>query len=100
MTVFEAAGLGLPSVSISNMVNWPDDVAVMNVRSNVPLSLDSVTPAVLAKAIQEQRHATYSPATEVSSGIVGAADRILAALDHVTRDRTPDVLSQPCVSRS
>ena len=28
MTVFEAAALGLPSLSLSNYANWPDDVAV------------------------------------------------------------------------
>ncbi|MGH9719812.1 MAG: hypothetical protein ACRD8O_06340 [Bryobacteraceae bacterium] len=54
LTVYEAASLGLPSISISSLLNWPDDVAVGRVDSNTPLVCDSLTPQTLAERILEK----------------------------------------------
>lgn len=76
MTVYEAASLGLPSISISSMVNWPDDVAVANVESNTPLSTDAITPSLLAALIEDKAESKPLAAASLSGGIVGAAERI------------------------
>ena len=77
VTVYEAAAMGLPSISISNLMNWPDDVAVAGVDSNTAISGDSVTPERLSELILEK--AGSKPpvaATELSGGVAGAAARI------------------------
>jgi len=83
LTVYEAAALGLPSVSLSNGANWPDDVAVANVDSNTPLVAESVTPELLVEAIMESISATPSPATAVSGGVAGAATRLAEYIDQM-----------------
>ncbi len=92
-TVYEAAAMGLPSISVSMMVNWPDDVAVANVMSNQALSVHSLTPERLAEAIQEATASTPTAAVDVSQGVVGAAKRIA---HHVER-AVPDAAMVPSV---
>ena len=53
-TVCEAAFLGLPSISISSGVNWPDDVAIARVRSNSALRAGGVNAADLAQLMAER----------------------------------------------
>jgi UDP-N-acetylglucosamine:LPS N-acetylglucosamine transferase len=76
MTVYEAAAIGLPSISISSFVNWPDDVAVARVSSNTPVLRDTMTPDALAKLIVERKNSRPLPARELSGGVAGAAARI------------------------
>lgn len=76
MSVYEAAAMGLPSISISNSANWPDDVAVAKVESNTPLWLGSVTADSLAKIIAEKAGTSPPAATELSGGAAKAAARI------------------------
>ncbi len=76
VTVYEAAAMGLPSISISHIENWPDDVAVIDVESNTYLSSDTITPESLSAIITEQASVKPTPATELSGGIAGAAARI------------------------
>ena len=81
MTVYEAAAIGLPSISISSFLNWPDDVAVANVEANTSISKDSVSSKELALLIREKANSKIIPATESSKGISGAAGRILHYVD-------------------
>jgi hypothetical protein len=76
LTVFEAAALGLPSVSLSNQFNWPDDVAVLNVPSNTALVAETTTPELLVKALAHSIDSQPRPAREVSGGVHGAAQRL------------------------
>jgi UDP-N-acetylglucosamine:LPS N-acetylglucosamine transferase len=86
VTVYEAAAMGLPSISVSMMANWPDDVAVANVASNTPLSTDGLTPQRLADAIQDAIASTPTPATSVSQGVFGAAERIAHLVERTVTD--------------
>lgn len=90
MTVYEAAAMGLPSISISSMVNWPDDVAVAHVESNTWLFRESVSAETLARLIEEKCHCKVPPACEASQGVPEAADRILNYLDKVKGAETTD----------
>ncbi len=76
LTVYEAAAMGLPSISVSKFVNWPDDVAVANVESNTPVYGDSLTPEALSNLIVEKACSKPRPATDHSGGIANAAARI------------------------
>jgi UDP-N-acetylglucosamine:LPS N-acetylglucosamine transferase len=84
VTVYEASALGLPSISISGVINWPDDVAMASVESNTALLLGpedfphvtSITPAQLASLIIDSSTKCLRPATDLSHGIAGAAARI------------------------
>ena len=68
--------MGLTSINLSGMANWPDDVAVANVTSNAPLSTASLTPQRLVDAIETAITSTPTPAIDVSHGVLGAAERI------------------------
>jgi UDP-N-acetylglucosamine:LPS N-acetylglucosamine transferase len=83
LTVYEAAALGLPSVSVSNLVNWPDDVAVGHVPSNIPLAAEAATPELLAEALVCSIGSQPGPAREVSDGVRGAAQRLAYRLDEM-----------------
>lgn len=89
VTVYEAAAIGLPSISISNFTNWPDDVAVADVDSNTPLFPNAATPQILSRLITENAYSQPAPARELSGGIVGAASRIAYHIDRVRRGRFP-----------
>jgi len=80
-TVFEAAAIGLPSISISNQDNWPDDVAVADVHSNTALSKGSLDPETLSQIIQERILTKPKPAVELSRGVANAAQLIAEELD-------------------
>jgi len=75
LTVYEAAAIGLPSISISNLANWPDDVAVARVPSNIALTA-SDTPEILRDAIERSIGSKPVPAIAVSGGVRSAASRI------------------------
>jgi UDP-N-acetylglucosamine:LPS N-acetylglucosamine transferase len=85
MTVYEAAAIGLPSISISSLVNWPDDVAVANVESNTPALRDSLTAEKLSTLIAKKADTEPPAATELSGGIAGAVARIAHHIDGVRR---------------
>jgi lipid A disaccharide synthetase len=82
ISVYEAAALGLPSISISNLLNWPDDVAVHHVPSNIALVRETV-PDVLVKALAESIDSRPMPAREASGGVYGAAKRIVHCLEQM-----------------
>jgi hypothetical protein len=79
-SIYEAAALGLPSISISTLANWPDDVAVAHVASNSALVARSLTPQSLRDEIVKSIAATPAPATSVSGGVTGAAERLAARI--------------------
>ncbi len=83
MTVYEAAAIGLPSVSISSLVNWPDDVAVASVHSNTALLADSTTPEELSRLITEKAAAILPADSENSKGIAGAAARVASRINRL-----------------
>ena len=85
VTVYEAAAIGLPSISISNSANWPDDVAVAKVDSNSVVWRDSVTPQELADLILKKSNTAPVPATEISSGVDGSASRIKHMIESLRR---------------
>ncbi len=82
-TVYEAASMGLPSISVSAGLNWPDDVVMCNTPSNLPLSTDGLTPEALADAIVQQAKRRSKVASSVSGGALGAARRIELYCDAV-----------------
>lgn len=86
LTVFEAASLGAPSLSLSTGVNWPDDVAVAQISSNTLLDPSKLTPDELANIIAEKVSGGWIADEAVPrwDGVVNAA-RSLAA--HVQRLR-------------
>ena len=87
-TVCEAAFLGVPSISISAGVNWPDDVAIARVRSNSALRAGAVDAAALARLIAERIVGGWTPEGETPKwdGVAGAARAIAG---HVERLRHP-----------
>ena len=89
LTVYEAASLGAPSLSLSTGANWPDDAAVAQVSSNTLLDPSSLTPDELASIIAERVSCGWVPEGALPrwGGVVGAA-RSLAA--HVHRIRLRD----------
>lgn len=80
VTVFEAAAMGLSSVSISTMANWPDDVAVSNVKSNVCLSADGLTSETLSGVVEKATTMNVPPAVSASQGVAAAASLLAAHL--------------------
>lgn len=84
LTVYEAAHLGAPSVSLSTGANWPDDVAVGSISSNTALNPTNLTPDEFADIIKAKVSSGWvaSEALPRWRGVAGAA-RILA--DHVGR---------------
>jgi hypothetical protein len=88
LTVYEAAAMGLPSISVSTMANWPDDVAVATVESNMSLSAGELTPRLLADAIVQGVAATPSAAVKISGGVSGAAARIARYLEQLPASPT------------
>jgi UDP-N-acetylglucosamine:LPS N-acetylglucosamine transferase len=87
MTVYEAAAIGLPSISISASLNWPDDVAVANVESNTLVLRDIVTPESLAALIVEKLRTKPRPAAELSGGIEATARRIMYHVERIKQER-------------
>jgi UDP-N-acetylglucosamine:LPS N-acetylglucosamine transferase len=90
MTVYEAAAMGVPSISISGLANWPDDVAVANVQTNTALFRDSVSPERLAQQILAKASIAFQPAAESSRGVSGAAERILHHIEKIRSPRAGD----------
>ena len=83
LTVYEAAALGLPSISLSSGANWPDDVAVAHVGSNVSLTAESVTPELLMESIIQSLTTNPCPATAISGGVAGAAARLSGLIEEI-----------------
>jgi hypothetical protein len=79
LTVYEAASLGVPSISISSGVNWPDDAAVARVRSNTAIHLRGLAPGALAQLMAEKITGGWVPEAALPrwDGISGAS-RIIA----------------------
>ena len=91
-TVYEAASLGVPSISISAGVNWPDDVAIARVRSNSALRARDVNAAALAQLMVERIAGGWTPDGELPKwdGVGGAARAIAG---HVERIRRPGTVN-------
>lgn len=89
LTVYEAASLGVPSVSISNGVNWPDDVAVARVRSNSLLTLDTLTSEQLKDAFIEKiaLGGVADGAIPDWRGVLNSAEIIAAQMDRIDAAR-------------
>ena len=83
LTVYEAASLGLPSISISNGVNWPDDVAVARLRSNRALHLRRMSPDSLAQIMCERIAGGWMAQEELPKwdGVAASAGRISAWIE-------------------
>lgn len=75
-TVYEASSLGLPSISLSSGLNWPDDVVMHGITSNLPLSIYDVTPHDLAQAVAHQAALKPAASGSASGGANTAAERI------------------------
>jgi UDP-N-acetylglucosamine:LPS N-acetylglucosamine transferase len=98
LTVYEAASLGLPSISISTGANWPDDVGVGAVESNIAIVLETLTSSTLADIIR--RTATIKPQPEKSSsqGVSGAANRIVTHILKLAVQSCPSALHKDVAS--
>src|ERR1035438_8260313 len=83
-TVCEAASLGVPSISISVGVNWPDDVAIARVRSNSALHARDVDAAALAQLMAERIAGGWTPEGELPwwDGVSGAVRAIAGHVEH------------------
>jgi hypothetical protein len=84
-SVFEAASLGVPSISISAGVNWPDDVAMEHVRSNSALRAGGLDAGMLARLMAEKIAGGCTPAAELPrwDGLTGAVRAIAAHVDRI-----------------
>ena len=84
-TVCEAAFLGVPSISISAGVNWPDDVAIARVRSNSALRARDVDAAALAQLMAERIAGGWTPEGELPrwDGVSGAARAIAGHVERI-----------------
>jgi hypothetical protein len=93
LTVYEAASLGAPSVSISNGVNWPDEVAVARVASNTALDLYGLTVDELLRIVMERIENGWVSQDRIPcwDGVAGAALRIE---HHVQQIRVADAKGQ------
>jgi len=87
ITVQEAASLGVPSISISAGVNWPDDVAIARVPSNVALRARDADPATLSELMAAKLSGGWPAGLEIPEwdGVEGAARAIAG---HVERSRS------------
>lgn len=85
-SVFEAASLGIPSISISAGVNWPDDVAMEHVRSNSAFRAGGLDAARLARLMAEKIAGGRTPEDQLPrwDGMSGA---VRAIAGHVERIR-------------
>lgn len=86
ITVFEASSLGIPSISMSSGINWPDDVAISSVPTNTALQAKQATAEQLARCIIEKIQ--LGRATEMCpewSGIERAAIRIAQIAEALSR---------------
>jgi UDP-N-acetylglucosamine:LPS N-acetylglucosamine transferase len=86
MTVYECASLGVPSISLSYSLNWPDEVAIAPVASNTTVNALDTTDSALTHAIVSQMEKVVSPEDHLALGVQGAAERIV---DHILRFRMP-----------
>jgi hypothetical protein len=84
-TVCEAAYLGVPSISISAGVNWPDDVAIAHVPSNSALRAGGVNAAALAQLMAEKIAGGWTPERELPrwDGLGGAVRAIAAHVERI-----------------
>lgn len=87
LTVYEAASFGVPSISISNGANWPDDVAVQRVRSNSALHVRAIAPDALARLMIDKIAGGWLPENALPkwNGVEGAARRIAAHVGRMQR---------------
>jgi hypothetical protein len=85
LTVYEAASLGLPSISISSGLNWPDDAAVARVRSNTALHVRGLTPGVLGRLMTERIGAGWVAEEDLPKwdGVRRAAEIIAASVEQM-----------------
>lgn len=85
LTVYEAASLGIPSISISNGANWPDDVAVARVRSNSTLHVRALTSEGLARLLIERIAGGWAAQETLPKwdGVARAAGRIAAQIERI-----------------
>ena len=90
-TVCEAAFLGLPSISISAGVNWPDDVAIARVRSNSALRAGSLKAEGLAQLMAERIAGGWTPEGELPQwdGLSGAVRAIASHVERIGPPRVP-----------
>jgi hypothetical protein len=90
LTVYEAASMGAPTVSISNGSNWPDDVAVAHVPSNTVLELSGAKSEDLTRLMASKIAAGWIPAVNTPQW-EGVALTALSLAEHIARiRREPD----------
>lgn len=79
LSTLEAASLGVPTISLSFGANWPDDVAVSQLPSNVVLDASTVTPADVSHEILSSIIATASHKQDPGrwGGVTGTAELLL-----------------------
>jgi len=88
-TAMELASLGIPSISLSHALNWPDDVRVARIPSNIALDAKAVDSKTLAERIAEilaagVRTETKLPGAETkSNGRRQAAERLAFHIDQI-----------------
>ena len=84
-SVFEAASLGIPSISISSGVNWPDDVAMEHVRSNSAFRAGGLDAGALAQLMAEKIAGGWTPDGELPrwDGLTGAVRAIAAHVERI-----------------
>lgn len=84
VTAFEAASLGIPSISLSNGSNWPDDVSIAQLGTNVCLDARSVTSVQLLERIKEGISSGRRAEEGARwSGVAGAAEQINRVLEKI-----------------
>lgn len=85
-TTYEAAALGVPSVSLSFGLNPIDDIIVSRISSNLPLHARGLSSSYLAQCLQDIAKASSSHSTRpVFDGLERAADAISEQLESILK---------------
>lgn len=86
-TLYEAASLGAPCISISAGLNWPDDVVAVRIPGNTLVALEVVTAQDLAELIRQKVSEGWAPEESLPAWQGGtlAAQMIVKVVDRLRR---------------
>ncbi len=87
-TLRELAALGIPSLSISHGLNWPDDVVASHISSNTFLDAREMDCDALSKCIPQRLVEGEPEPSDWPKGIQAAASRIAYHIDMLPKQVT------------
>jgi hypothetical protein len=77
-TMNELSALGIPSISLSYGLNWPDDVVANRIATNVHLNVQGLTSSTLCRHMNDSlsKRSAVSMNGEWSAGLTGVISRL------------------------